>query len=97
MFRWWSRRQIRNDASVSPEGVVLRPTSSKLDPLPVDIVNKLPVDRYSPELIKNENCAICLEDFKPGKDDVRLLPCGHGFCVLCIGKYIHSKIPQTHN
>lgn len=31
------------------------------------------------------NCAICLDDFLLGKNDVRVLPCAHGFCVLCIG------------
>lgn len=60
--------------------------TNQVDPLPVDIVNRLPIDKYSENLIKNVNCAICLEDFVPGKHDIRMLPCGHGFCVLCIGK-----------
>lgn len=67
-------------------GFPMQPRTNQLDPLPVDIVNKLPIEVYSPDIIKNENCAVCLEDFVPGKSDIRILPCGHGFCVLCIGK-----------
>ena len=68
-------------------GFNMQPRVHQADPLPVDIVNSLPIDKYSEELIKNTNCAVCLEDFMPGKDDIRILPCGHGFCVLCIGKH----------
>lgn len=67
-------------------GFNMQPRVNRTDPLPVDIVNALPIDKYSEELIKNTNCAICLEDFVPAKTDIRILPCGHGFCVLCIGK-----------
>jgi hypothetical protein len=38
-------------------------------------------------LMKNTVCAICLDDFKP-TCQLRLLPCHHGFCVGCIGKYL---------
>lgn len=73
-------------------GFNMQPRVSRVDPLPVDIVNALPIDKYSEELIKNTNCAICLEDFVPAKTDVRILPCGHGFCVLCIGTCLFKEI-----
>lgn len=69
-------------------GFSMQPRVTQVDPLPVDIVNSLPIEKYSVDLIKNVNCAICLEDFVPGKNDIRILPCGHGFCVLCIGKWV---------
>jgi hypothetical protein len=72
-------------------GFPLQPRSNRLDPLPVDIVNKLPINVYSEGLVKNENCAVCLEDFVPGKNDLRILPCGHGFCVLCIDPWLTQK------
>lgn len=65
--------------------------SNRTDPLPVDIVNSLPIDKYQEDLVKNENCAICLEDFIAGKNDIRILPCGHGFCVLCIDPWLTQK------
>ena len=55
-------------------------------PLPVDIVNSIPISKYTSETVKNANCAICLEDYEEDKNEVRILGCGHGFCVLCIGK-----------
>jgi hypothetical protein len=76
-------------------GFPMQPRTNQLDPLPVDVVNALPIEKYSDDLIKNVNCAICLEDFVPGKNDIRILPCGHGFCVLCIGKFnqiYHLKV-----
>lgn len=36
---------------------------------------------------KNSVCAICIEELSPASK-VRILPCGHGFCVTCIGKGI---------
>lgn len=90
-LRWWRIRRMREDypngfTGFQGNGFHMQPRTTHLDPLPVDIVNALPIDKYSPDLIKNINCAICLEDFVPGKNDIRILPCGHGFCVLCIGK-----------
>ncbi|KAI9264383.1 hypothetical protein BDA99DRAFT_56208 [Phascolomyces articulosus] len=39
---------------------------------------------------KNSVCAICLEELE--QDDlVRVLPCGHGFCVACIDVWLTKK------
>ncbi|KAI9473884.1 MAG: hypothetical protein EXX96DRAFT_465363, partial [Benjaminiella poitrasii] len=96
-FRWWRIRRMRaeypngmnglNDSN----GFHMQQRTNQADPLPVDIVNSLPINKYSPDLIKNVNCAICLEDFVPGKNDIRILPCGHGFCVLCIDPWLTQK------
>lgn len=96
-LRWWRIRRIRQDypngfnGFSMANGFNMQPRVSRVDPLPVDIVNALPIDKYSEELIKNTNCAICLEDFVPAKTDVRILPCGHGFCVLCIDPWLTQK------
>lgn len=79
------RRQAFANGFNDGVGIRMQARTNQVDPLPVDIVNRLPIDKYSEDLIKNINCAICLEDFVPGKQDIRILPCGHGFCVLCIG------------
>jgi hypothetical protein len=76
-------------------GFSMQQRVTQSDPLPVDIVNSLPIDKYSEDLITNVNCAICLEDFVPGKNDIRILPCGHGFCVLCIGQLYVMKFIIT--
>lgn len=96
-LRWWRIRRMRSEypngipGFQGGNGLHMQPRTNHLDPLPVDIVNALPIDKYSPDLIKNINCAICLEDFVPGKNDIRLLPCGHGFCVLCIDPWLTQK------
>ncbi|KAI8973282.1 hypothetical protein BDF20DRAFT_881522 [Mycotypha africana] len=91
-LRWWRVRRLRGDyANGSGNGFQLQPRPNQVDPLPVDIVNSLPIDKYSEGLIKNVNCAICLEDFVPNKNDIRILPCGHGFCVLCIDPWLTQK------
>lgn len=101
-LRWWRIRRMRQDypngfnGFSMANGFSMQPRVSRVDPLPVDIVNALPIDKYSEELIKNTNCAVCLEDFVPAKTDVRILPCGHGFCVLCIGKCLYKEIRARH-
>lgn len=60
---------------------------NKVHPLPVDILNTYPIEKYSPSLVKNGSCAICLDDFVVDKNEIRVLPCGHGFCTGCIGKF----------
>ncbi|KAI7904712.1 uncharacterized protein BX663DRAFT_503264 [Cokeromyces recurvatus] len=96
-FRWWKIRRMRADypngmnGTANNNGFHMQQRVNHLDPLPVEIVNSLPIDTYSPDLIKNVNCAICLEDFVPGKNDIRILPCGHGFCVLCIDPWLTQK------
>lgn len=47
-----------------------------------------PADQVT-TLMKNTVCAICLDDFKP-TTLLRLLPCHHGLCVECIGKWVIS-------
>ena len=79
------RDEVPNDPN-DTNAIHLSQRVQQPDPLPVDIVNALPIKLYEPGISKNINCAICLDDFAPGKSDVRILPCGHGFCVLCIGK-----------
>ncbi|KAI9243166.1 hypothetical protein EDC94DRAFT_700087 [Helicostylum pulchrum] len=96
-LRWWKIRRMRAEfpngfnGFTTADGFNLQPRVNRLDPLPVDIVNSLPIDKYQADLVKNENCAICLEDFVPGKNDIRILPCGHGFCVLCIDPWLTQK------
>lgn len=70
-------------------GVALRNRTTKVHPLPVDILNTYPVQSYDPSVVKNGSCAICLDDFTPDKTNIRVLPCGHGFCTGCIGRTRH--------
>lgn len=63
----------------------------KAKPLPVSVVNAIPIEKYTPDKVKNASCAICLEDFEENTTEVRILGCGHGFCVLCIGKLSISR------
>lgn len=90
-LRWWKIRRLRGNDARGFDGLTttnvfgMRTRVNRLDPLPVDIVNSIPIAKYAEDIVKNVNCAICLEDFVPGKNDIRLLPCAHGFCVLCIG------------
>ncbi|KAI8333009.1 hypothetical protein BD560DRAFT_415115 [Blakeslea trispora] len=94
IIRWWKIRRMRSEfpnGYGGTNGFPMQARNNQLDPLPVDIVNSLPINVYSAGLIKNVNCAICLEDFVPGKNDVRILPCGHGFCVLCIDPWLTQK------
>lgn len=91
-MRWWKIRRMRADYPNGFNGFTaanvfgMQPRVNQLDPLPVDVVNSIPIAKYTDDLVKNVNCAICLEDFVPAKNDIRILPCAHGFCVLCIGK-----------
>ena len=48
-------------------------------------VKSLVIDEL--QQIKNSVCAICLEELEQGAL-IRVLPCGHGFCVACIGKCV---------
>lgn len=91
-LNWWRMRRMRNQLGLHgvrgdlERGIVMRTRATKTHPLPVDILNTYPVEHYSPSIIKNASCAICLDDFTPEKDNIRILPCGHGFCSVCIGK-----------
>ncbi|KAI9303899.1 hypothetical protein BJ944DRAFT_267664 [Cunninghamella echinulata] len=93
-FRWWRLRQrIRDrDYNIMLEEHHLRMLNQrKLKPLPVSIVNSYPIQNYNADQIKNSSCAICLEDYEENQSDIRLLPCGHGFCVLCIDPWLTQK------
>lgn len=81
------RRRIsaRNEQVVYSD-YILRSRVNQIDPLPVNLVNALPIIYYTADRVKNGNCAICLDDYVENKSQLRMLPCGHGFCVLCIGK-----------
>jgi hypothetical protein len=37
------------------------------------------------------HCSICLEDFKE-KDDLRWLPCGHGFHSKCVDRWLFEGV-----
>ncbi|ORZ04627.1 hypothetical protein BCR42DRAFT_185910 [Absidia repens] len=95
-FRWWRRRQRREDMEYNAmleERNLIAMQRRKLKPLPVDIVNSYPIQNYHADVIKNATCAICLDEFEENQPDIRVLPCSHGFCVLCIGKsMVDSKI-----
>ncbi|KAF7723965.1 E3 ubiquitin-protein ligase rnf13 [Apophysomyces ossiformis] len=95
-LRWWRIRRMRDEmgndlAHQGANAYMLQQRSRQSDPLPVDLVNALPIEKYTVEGVKNANCAICLEDFVEDKTEVRVLPCGHGFCVLCIDPWLTQK------
>ncbi|CAO3651444.1 unnamed protein product [Cunninghamella blakesleeana] len=93
-FRWWKMKQRSEDReyNIALEEHHLRMLNlRKVNPLPVNIVNSYPIQNYNPEMIKNSSCAICLEDYEENQPDIRLLPCGHGFCVLCIDPWLTQK------
>lgn len=48
-----------------------------------EICPVLPMREGNP---KNTVCAICIEELSP-TSKIRILPCDHGFCVTCIGKF----------
>jgi hypothetical protein len=99
-LRWWKLRKMRRRISARNEQVVysdhiLRSRVNQIDPLPVNLVNALPIIYYTADRVKNGNCAICLDDYVENKSQLRMLPCGHGFCVLCIGKN-HWKVINVY-
>ncbi|RUP43842.1 hypothetical protein BC936DRAFT_136661 [Jimgerdemannia flammicorona] len=49
----------------------------------------LPPEEFDPERVTNTACVICLDELDSREDTrmVRRLPCGHGFCIGCIGEY----------
>ncbi|KAJ8658448.1 hypothetical protein O0I10_005801 [Lichtheimia ornata] len=93
-LRWWRVRQLREQMDYETQlnahayNMQMR---MQAKPLPVDVVNALPITRYTPGQIKNGSCAICLDDFEEGESDIRILGCGHGFCVLCIDPWLTQK------
>ncbi|CAO3594397.1 unnamed protein product [Absidia cylindrospora] len=94
-FRWWRIRQRREEREYNAmleERNLIAMQRRKLNPLPVVIVNSYPIQEYHANAIKNTTCAICLDEFEENQPDIRVLPCEHGFCVLCIGKVISSGL-----
>lgn len=62
----------------------LRPASKGLKK---NVINSLPTQPYSSEFV-HADCVICLAEFADG-DAIRVLPpCGHGFHVACIDKWL---------
>ncbi|KAI9247025.1 hypothetical protein BY458DRAFT_527471 [Sporodiniella umbellata] len=94
LFSWYKAKRMRAHHAAElaiHHSIYLQSRGNQVDPLPVDIVNSLPIEVYYPRLAKNASCVVCLEDFVSEKTDVRLLPCGHGFCVLCIDPWLTQK------
>jgi hypothetical protein len=94
-LRWWRVRQLREqmeyEAQVAAHAYNMQLRNRQAKPLPVDMVNALPITKYKADVIKNANCAICLEDYEEDVNEVRVLGCGHGFCVLCIDPWLTQK------
>ncbi|KAI8145992.1 hypothetical protein BJV82DRAFT_602989 [Fennellomyces sp. T-0311] len=67
-------------------------TSDRRRKMPLLKLNEMcPVQSLTGEIqTKNSVCAICLEELQEG-DPVRILPCGHGFCVACIDVWLTKK------
>jgi E3 ubiquitin-protein ligase AIP2 len=38
--------------------------------------------------VKEGSCSICMEDYVPGKDVVKKLPCGHDFGATCVKTWL---------
>ncbi|CAM0135809.1 unnamed protein product [Umbelopsis sp. WA50703] len=96
LLRWWRLRRLREQIAQRGDlepGIAMRNRHPKVHPLPVDILNTYSVEMYSPEKIKNNSCAICLDDFVTDKNSVRVLPCRHGFCTGCIDPWLTDKSP----
>ncbi|KAL0094274.1 hypothetical protein F4703DRAFT_1817484 [Phycomyces blakesleeanus] len=97
ILRWWRFRKLRtSDQNISPndsENEYANHTQNRQEthPLAVEIVNGLPIKLYTAGIVKNTNCAICLEDFEEDKHELRILPCHHGFCVMCIDQWLTQK------
>ncbi|KAI8577365.1 hypothetical protein K450DRAFT_252142 [Umbelopsis ramanniana AG] len=96
LLRWYRMRRYNAQLSRGDieRGIPMhnRPVN-KVHPLPVDILNTYPIEKYSPSLVKNGSCAICLDDFVVDKNEIRVLPCGHGFCTGCIDPWLTDKSP----
>lgn len=67
-----------------------------------DRVRHLPVTKYHPRestledgdrrrlVCTNDSCAICLDDFQD-QQEIKLLPCQHGFHINCIDPWINDR------
>ncbi|CAO3628510.1 unnamed protein product [Cunninghamella echinulata] len=95
VLRWWRvkrlQQQIEHREQIDVTFMMTTTRADQIDPLPVEMVNKLPVTTYQSENVKNGNCAVCLDDFIENKSELRLLPCHHGFCPLCIDPWLTQK------
>ncbi|RUS18049.1 hypothetical protein BC937DRAFT_89198 [Endogone sp. FLAS-F59071] len=69
-------------------------TMREITKLPRSILETFPIRLYNAEEVKNQSCAICLDDFVEDESNLRLLPCSHGFCVECIDPWLSTKSAQ---
>ncbi|CAO3600040.1 unnamed protein product [Absidia cylindrospora] len=95
-LRWWRLRRMRRQVAAENgqalhADYILQSRTDQIDPLPVPMVNALPIVYYSVDTINNATCVICLDDYVENKSQVRMLPCRHGFCVLCIDPWLTQK------
>ncbi|KAH8554447.1 hypothetical protein BGW37DRAFT_479753 [Umbelopsis sp. PMI_123] len=96
LLRWYRMRRFSQQLASRGDverGIPMQSRLAKVHPLPVDILNTYPIEKYSPSIVKNGSCAICLDDFTPEREDIRVLPCGHGFCTGCIDPWLTDKSP----
>ncbi|KAL0085895.1 hypothetical protein F4703DRAFT_1564740 [Phycomyces blakesleeanus] len=92
LLRWWMKRSLANQLAQETQRreEIYRMEQLK-KPLPINVLNSFPVVKYKTGCVRDTSCSICLDDFEEDVHEIRILPCGHGFCVLCIGKYYYPK------
>mmetsp|Transcript_23490 Transcript_23490/g.48907 ORF Transcript_23490/g.48907 Transcript_23490/m.48907 type:complete len:111 (+) Transcript_23490:24-356(+) len=55
-----------------------------------ETIDSIPVSVIENNDEEGGSCVICMEDFKTG-DKVKMLKCGHRFCVGCIDKWLKQS------
>lgn len=55
--------------------------------VPEEGINKIKESLFEPNQFKNDNCAICLEDFKKS-EKIKILDCKHNFHSDCINPWL---------
>ncbi|ORX51200.1 hypothetical protein DM01DRAFT_1347029 [Hesseltinella vesiculosa] len=92
-YRWYRirhrRDQMEYNAMLEERNAIILQRRKK-KPLPEQILNGYPIQRYSTSIVKNASCPICLDDYDD-QSQTRVLPCGHGFCVSCIDPWLLRK------
>ncbi|KAI9321396.1 hypothetical protein BX666DRAFT_1901718 [Dichotomocladium elegans] len=93
-LRWWRRRQAIEELEYETqlrEYAANMQLRMKARPLPIALVNALPISKYSPDIVKNNSCVICFDDYVVDENELRILGCGHGFCTACIDPWLTKK------